>query len=65
MNPAIAANATCETHRPKFDHMKLRISESIRVNVSFFLLQHIYARMIKVAAKNPNIPAIYMQIEHI
>ena len=65
MNPATAANGTCETHRPKFDHIKLRISVSIPANESFFLLQHVYARRIKVAAKKPNIPAIYMQIEHI
>ena len=62
INPAAAAKGTCETHRPKFDHMKFKISMSIPFSGSLFLLEHRYARIIKAAAKNPNIPAIYMQI---
>ena len=62
IKPATAVNGTCDTHRPKFDHIKFRISLSIPVNESFFPLQHVYARMINAEEKNPNIPAIYMQI---
>ena len=65
MNPATAAKGTWETHRPKFDHMKFKISMSISFSGSLFLLEHRYARITKAAAKNPNIPAIYMQIRNI
>ena len=65
MNPATAAKGTWETHRPKFDHMKFKISMSISFCGSLLLLVHRHARITKAAAKNPNIPAIYMQIGNI